>query len=904
MDTACSSSLVATQLATAAILPGTASGALAGGVNLLLASETTSIAQKAGMLSADGRCKTLDAAADGYGRGEACGLILLAPFHSEQAFTSTSQLDDARVGWPTSSGWMGVITGAAVAQDGRSSSLTAPNGPAQQAVIRSALQSMTFDSSTHVPDQVVHIQMHGTGTSLGDPIEVGALAAVFAGPPSGGGASRGMGTHSDVQGVESGHQIDQIVLMASKSWVGHSEPASGVTSIAHAMASLGQALTLPMTHLRSLNPYVASPLASSMDRRMTVPRQQGPSHQQPNRSGAAGVSSFAFQGTNAHLLLQPPPAGQHQPLPSGLCGSSSGNQPTLIWSRKRAWVAPRSHPLLMSAHFSPASPGQVVMECWVSSVAALAYLQDHRVAGRVLMPGAAFFIAAAAAGQSLLLEGSRASSNSPAPAGMQADSSQLPAQLLTAATIQAPCVLPTHSTSAHPLVMTTTADKQTGQVAIYSIPGTGKSITHMHAHLSSSTGAFDTHSSKLHDLGSWTGNQVGTPMANPLTAKLVSLLIEQHGVQPHTESGVARLPAVGSIPRGSEESGQVNPAGLDGVLQLGAAANAPGGLHIPTALGGMRLPGQPADTAHPAGLHVAAEVHVGRERMVNYSMQQPTGSAACHISQLQARPMLQSTAAPLAAATAASTCSQATLGTYKVTWLADATAATHLDGYPLAPAGPTTHLPANAVGACARLLQEAQQLIIRVNNKSDGLTLTTVDALRMHGPELTQQLQQQQLTAAGLASLMRTLAMENLHLHFDTQDVSQQSKHCSRRCALTKTRPTQSQGLRSRTGVFGASTKASVHHLAVLEPHGEDQSAGTAAKYRHDGPDPSSGAAFQLMPCPRGALDNIKPVPVDISAAQQGCHVISMEAAGLNFRDVLNCLGAYPGDPGGCKTAD
>ena len=159
IDTACSSSLVGVHLACTSFLGQGCSRALASGVNLTLRAETTAVLSKAGMLAADGRCKTLDAAADGYMRGEACIVHLLedAAMAPQAIFCSTA-----------------AIKGTAVNQDGRSSSLTAPNGPSQQAVIRRALEWRST-----LPQQVGVLEMHGTGTALGDPIEVGAACAVF-----------------------------------------------------------------------------------------------------------------------------------------------------------------------------------------------------------------------------------------------------------------------------------------------------------------------------------------------------------------------------------------------------------------------------------------------------------------------------------------------------------------------------------------------------------------------------------------------------------------------------------------------------------------------------------------------------------------------------------------------------
>src|SRR5262249_31477602 len=133
--------------------------ALAGGVNLILSPETTIAFSKAGMLSPDGRCKTFDAAADGYGRGEGCGIVVL------------KRLSDAKeAGDPI----LAVIRGSAINQDGPSGGITVPNGQAQQAVIRRALKSAGVE-----PTEVSYVETHGTGTPLGDPIEVRALSTVL-----------------------------------------------------------------------------------------------------------------------------------------------------------------------------------------------------------------------------------------------------------------------------------------------------------------------------------------------------------------------------------------------------------------------------------------------------------------------------------------------------------------------------------------------------------------------------------------------------------------------------------------------------------------------------------------------------------------------------------------------------
>ncbi|NJN75756.1 MAG: hypothetical protein HC796_05520 [Synechococcaceae cyanobacterium RL_1_2] len=159
IDTACSSSLVAVHLAVQSLQRGECSTAIAGGVNLTLTPELTQSFEQAGMMSSHGQCKTFDADADGYVRGEGCGVVVLRPL--TQAIAQGNQI-------------LGVIKGSAVNQDGKSNGLTAPNGLAQQAVVKRALHHAGLQ-----PKDIAYLESHGTGTSLGDPIEVNSLMAVL-----------------------------------------------------------------------------------------------------------------------------------------------------------------------------------------------------------------------------------------------------------------------------------------------------------------------------------------------------------------------------------------------------------------------------------------------------------------------------------------------------------------------------------------------------------------------------------------------------------------------------------------------------------------------------------------------------------------------------------------------------
>jgi acyl transferase domain-containing protein/NADPH:quinone reductase-like Zn-dependent oxidoreductase len=259
IDTACSSSLVAVHLAVQSLRAGECRLALAGGVNAILTPESSIAISKYRMLSPDGRCKTFDAAADGFARGEGCGLIALKRL-------SDAIVDGDRV--------LAVIRGSAVNQDGASSGLTAPNGPAQEAVLRDALA----DGGV-APADVTYVEAHGTGTSLGDPIEVQALAAVL---------GRGRGA-------------ERPVLIGSvKTNLGHLESAAGIAGLIKLVLCLQHRQIPPHLHLHTPNPLIAW-------ERLPVRVAQEPIAWPENAPVVGGVSSFGFSGTNAHLILEAAP---------------------------------------------------------------------------------------------------------------------------------------------------------------------------------------------------------------------------------------------------------------------------------------------------------------------------------------------------------------------------------------------------------------------------------------------------------------------------------------------------------------------------------------------------------------------------------------------------------------------
>jgi acyl transferase domain-containing protein len=256
VDTACSSSLVAVHLACQSLRLRECHLALAGGVNLILSPETSVVFSQAGMLAPDGRCKAFDAAANGYVRSEGCGVIVL------KRLSDAQEMGD-RI--------LAVIRGSAVNQDGPSGGLTVPNGPAQVAVIRRALENSKVD-----PAQVSYIEAHGTGTSLGDPIEMRALATVF-------GAN---------------HTIDRPLTLGSvKTNLGHTECAAGIAGLIKVVLQLQHQTIVPHLHWHNPNPHI-----DWTDLPIVIPTKQK-LWQTSDHPRIAGVSSFGFSGTNAHIVL-------------------------------------------------------------------------------------------------------------------------------------------------------------------------------------------------------------------------------------------------------------------------------------------------------------------------------------------------------------------------------------------------------------------------------------------------------------------------------------------------------------------------------------------------------------------------------------------------------------------------
>lgn len=269
VDTACSSSLVAVHLAVQGLRNREADMALAAGVNLILSPIFHIASTKLGTISPDGRCKTFDADANGYGRGEGCGVVVL------------KRLSDAVAAGDRI---LGLIRGSAVNQDGRSNGLTAPNGLAQEKVIRRALRNAGI-----APEEIGYIEVHGTGTALGDPIEVEAIGRIM-------------------QPCRT--KENPVLLSSLKGAIGHLEAAAGVAGLIKVLLCFRNGSIPPHRKLHERSPHIpwdeypiALPMALTPWPRNGAPRR-------------AGVSSFGFSGTNAHIVIEEAPAQATESAPA------------------------------------------------------------------------------------------------------------------------------------------------------------------------------------------------------------------------------------------------------------------------------------------------------------------------------------------------------------------------------------------------------------------------------------------------------------------------------------------------------------------------------------------------------------------------------------------------------------
>ncbi|EDM73819.1 putative type I polyketide synthase [Plesiocystis pacifica SIR-1] len=338
LDTACSSSLVAIHLAVNALRLGECDLALAGGSSVIASEGTQSGLYRTRALSADGRCKTFDASANGFVPGEGCGMLVLERL-------SDAQAKGHRV--------LAVVRGSAVNQDGRSTGLTAPNGLAQQSMLRAALRDAELE-----PDAISYIECHGTGTVLGDPIETDSLEAVFNDPK--------LRTKRPAERPDRG----PLWLGAVKTNIGHLVAAAGVAGVIKTVLALEHDAIPPNLNLRHLNPRVrfeGSPLQPL--------RAQTPwAAEDPGQARYAGVSSFGMSGTNAHVIVGEAPETPETEAPEAKAPEAPlGLVPVLVSGRSRAALVAQAEQLRASLR----ARGELSPASQLRLAAALAHNRTH-----------------------------------------------------------------------------------------------------------------------------------------------------------------------------------------------------------------------------------------------------------------------------------------------------------------------------------------------------------------------------------------------------------------------------------------------------------------------------------------------------------------------------------------------
>ncbi|WP_067654380.1 type I polyketide synthase [Nocardia harenae] len=336
IDTACSSSLVAMHLACQALRAGEVDVAIAGGVNVITSPGVAIIFSQGGLMAPDGRCKTFDHRADGYVRSEGAGAVVLKPL-------SEAEADGDRI--------YAVVLGGATNHDGKTNGLTAPSRIAQVELLRAAYRAAQVD-----PAAVDYVEAHGTGTAVGDPIEVSALAQVL-----------GAGRETALR------------VGSAKTNVGHLEAAAGIAGVIKLALTLHHRTLTPTVHFERPNPLLG------LDRvPVVVQQRREPWPATTDRAPLAGVSSFGFGGTNAHLVLSGAPIASARDAASEPAGADravllpiSAQSEEQLASRAASWAA------LADEHAGDA--------CWLAAAAGAAALrtghQRHRMAAVVRTAG-------------------------------------------------------------------------------------------------------------------------------------------------------------------------------------------------------------------------------------------------------------------------------------------------------------------------------------------------------------------------------------------------------------------------------------------------------------------------------------------------------------------------------------
>jgi len=620
-----------------------------------------------------------------------------------------------------------------------------------------------------------------------------------------------------------------LSLLAAKSWCGHSEPAAGVLGLAHAHLALSQQAVLPVLHLRRLNPHIESSFNSQASdvRKMVTARQTGPmAASQAGSQRYCGTSAFAFQGTNAHAIMS-------VQSPGTACQSAMAKAKTLPFQRRRHWVAPLVHPLLTT--FKGNSSKLTVLEANLGAPSA-AFLWDHIVADRSLMPGAGSFDLACSAAKLLT-----------------AISSQSTTVLVDAA-LPSPLLLPQHTASSGAVTVQVSINNSDGQVRI-------------------ATGS----PQQTHLIGYLSQVQISSvPKAeSPAHSSHFACMMRQIWELESHAAGV--LFGMLTSSKSRTVSSEVCPAQLDCAFQLGAALSQgrTGGqsaLRVPVDVQAVVMSPPHSDLDQ----QLTATAQMQRTAADNSIAVDFAVGRLCRVCNLLAKPLQSGKAAQQAQ-------QESTQDSMLYVMSRPASEPRQLlaqtaDGS----LGKTRLGSSNLIEVYAKAIALAKAATAASDfGKQPGFSLQTAGALTT---ALTAQAAPTDVSAnalLGLRALVKTLGHEYPTMRCHASDVH--SAHASSKASALS--PTIDISNSAQQAQHASSEQAGVLHSSKLLPL-------AAAK------SPVLSGPFQLMPSPRGALGNLKPVslPPQKPAAEQV--LLEVHAVGVNFRDVLNVLGMYPGDPG------
>jgi len=744
---------------------------------------------------------------------------------------------------------LAVLVGSAVNQDGRSSSLTAPNGPSQQEVINAALHAGELAAA-----DVSHLQMHGTGTPLGDPIELGAATASL---------------------VRCGStRAGPLYLTAAKSFMGHAEPAAGIVGVTRLAMIVGTLSVDPMLTLSTINPYVSAALGAAAAHgpahHATAPRQNAPA---PLASSTAlgGVSAFAFQGTNAHALVQ---KFHESSMESHLPSATSLALQTGNAGKTRFWVLPAAHPFAMfgtAVRSSKTASPTIYFESRLGAQR-MDIFGDHSVFGKILFPAAGMLEAALAAGSTTL----------------DASTSDTPTLAVTEMTIGAPVILPSQGLGANStMVLRCRVDPGEGAFVLGYSSGDGNRN-------GGSSTVNEVASGGYNVAYSATNIEKKAPRSHALLNKILRAKVFSDG-----DASVAFAPAtaVGSIavdPRLYTDGYLVPPSCMDATLHLGVAA--PGcGAKVPIAISAFTKPQTmqqektATSTAADSWFGSTTAPYTAPEKatdVASFTLGGLSGQNVACLDSLETKVMKNNKSAsgsegaihaapaefmyqvdwdeisePLQSNFAPGTPPKPTVA---ATLTLTGENSTELLTAAVATAGSgddSSILPAGAAPIAALQIVQAMTL-----SAATSLKATCNDG---------NQAEAKVLDAAGVEGLLRVAATEKPNSKFALGAADSHSLQLTNAPEPTKA------VLATRRARGNALAAPRLQRTAAVLPSQE---------------------LLQIRPKPRGSLHSLFAEPFKPVSGKKGpapgTVYISVKAVGVNFRDVLNVLGMYPGDPG------